>query len=97
MEMNETLNEEIVPVNTSCEPVEESSGGKGIWVAAAIGTLAVGAVGIGLRKAKGKIEQYQIKKLEKKGYTIVKPDDDIEVEYVDVEDDSEEESPEESK
>jgi len=41
-----------------------------------LGAAALAAIGVGalVVKGKGKLEEYNIKKLEKKGYTVIKPE-----------------------
>lgn len=62
------------------EPVTEETG-NGIPVAA-VGAFVVG-IGLGVaavKKGKGKLEKWNIKRLEKKGYVVTKPGDIVEPE-----------------
>lgn len=75
---NETMVEEnttdLVPQN-DYEPIEEEEGS---IVPVVIGGLliagAAAGIGLGWKKIKAHSEKRQLKKLEKKGYTIIPPD-----------------------
>lgn len=87
MEENKVMETETIEttdLTTVDENYEDSSSGKG-WIVKAVGAVAFGAAVFGLHKAKGLIEKRTIKKLRKKGYTILEPDeceDCVEEEYV---------------
>lgn len=93
--MNEEMTNFEEMENTEVSTINddfETSGG-GIAGKIVVGTLAVAAVGAGAallckNKVKTKIEERRIKKLEKKGYVVYKPDevvDEPEDEYFDEE------------
>ena len=76
--MNEETNNTLEEIETTnevevCDEPEENSGSSiGLIVAGAVALIA-GAAFV-LHKTKAKREEYLIKKLEKKGYTIYKTD-----------------------
>lgn len=73
METMENGNE----VMENYEPVEET--GNGIPVAV-VGAAVVG-IGLGIaavKKGKGKLEKWNIRRLEKKGYVVTKPENIVE-------------------
>lgn len=77
-EVNETM-ETNVTENEAIENYvpEETSDGK--FPALALGLLALG-VGLGvaaIKKGGGKLQEWKIKSLEKKGYVVSKPEDDV--------------------
>ena len=64
--------------------------------------LVAGGIGILCYKFKGKFEEHQVKKLKKKGYVVIKPEDEDDIfedaDYIeDIEETSEEETSEEEK
>ena len=75
---NENIETEEAAMDTCVET--EASGGKGVGKLV-VAAIAVAGVGIALlHKNKDKLENRKIKKLEKKGYTVLKPreyDNDI--------------------
>lgn len=88
MEVETMENNEVME---NYEPVTEETG-NGIPVAA-VGALVVG-IGLGVaavKKGKGKLEKWNIKRLEKKGYVVAKPGDIVEPETDSNEKESEEE------
>lgn len=54
--------------------VTEPKSGIGKFIG--LGAAALAAIGVGalVVKSKGKLEEHNIKKLEKKGYTVIKPE-----------------------
>lgn len=75
----ETTNENLVPENAYVPEMEES---KGSLTPIIIGGLllagAVAGLGLGKKKLGEKLEERQLKKLSKKGYTIIPPEEDEE-------------------
>lgn len=68
--------------NTTIVADEEESGGDAFAIIAVAVAAGITALGGWLLKKSGKIDEYRIKKLEKKGYIVSKPeseeDDDTE-------------------
>lgn len=85
MEENKTMEMEVMDnteVMDTYEPEETS--GKGISVVAVGAVLAAIGVGVAVvRKRKGKLDEWRIKRLEKKGYVVTKPVEETEAEVVD--------------
>lgn len=92
MEENKVMEVETMENNEvmeNYEPVTEETG-NGIPVAV-VGAAVVG-IGLGIaavKKGKGKLTEWNIKRLEKKGYVVTKPEDIVE--EVTSEDESKEE------
>lgn len=76
-------------VDTTIEAYEEESSGDGFAIIAVAVVTGITAIGGWLLKKSGKIDEYRIKKLEKKGYVVSKPEPDEEVETEEVLDDAE--------
>lgn len=76
-------------VDTTIEVNEEESGGDGFAIIAVAVVTGITAVAGWLLKKSGKIDEYRIKKLEKKGYVVSKPEPVEEVEIEEVLDDAE--------
>lgn len=77
------------------EPEEESSGILGKILIGA-GVLAAGGLAALVYKNRDKLEERRIKKLEKRGYTVIRPeveyeDDDFDDDFEEVSDETEEE------
>lgn len=79
--------EEVVMDN---EEYPETSGGGILGVLALVGVAAGGAIGGLIYKNRNKFEERKIKKLEKKGYIITKPEPVEDVEPEDYSDDENE-------
>lgn len=94
MEENKTMEMEVMDNNEVVDTYEsEETSGKGISVVA-VGAIAAG-IGLGIvaaKKCKGKLEDWKVKSLEKKGYVVTKPETDVvdaEAEVVDSDEDEE--------
>ena len=93
MEENREEMMEMETENTEFNDYEaEETSNKGT-VGIVLGTIGVvaGVGALAYHFGKSKIEAAQIKKFEKKGYTITKPAVDVEAEVVDAEDSDDEE------
>lgn len=93
-EVIEEINDSMEPEVYEMEPEEESGIGLG---KIAIGTaLVVGGIGLLCYKFRDKIDEHRVKKLEKKGYTVIQPetydDEFIDSEIIDNIENHEEES-----
>lgn len=88
---------EVIPYESD-EPAfnEECESGIGSIALLAVAGVAVGAAAFAIAKKdkiKAKLEERKIKKLEKKGYVVIRPDELVEAEAeVSEEDESEEEA-----
>ena len=72
-------------VDTTIEAYEEESSGDGFAIIAVAVVTGITALGGWLLKKSGKLDEYRIKKLEKKGYVVSKPEpveEDVEAEEV---------------
>lgn len=81
----EIMNGEVMDESVPCEgtePCEESSDGVSLLAVGAVMIVAagVGAIGALLYKNRAKLEERKIKRWEKKGYVIYKPETPREVE-----------------
>lgn len=92
MEENKTMEMEVMDndeVMDTYEPDENSGKGFGIVKVGAV----LAAIGVGIavvRKSKGKLDDWRIRRLEKKGYTVIKPVvEETEAEVVDSVEDNE--------
>ena len=102
---NEIMEPEVIENTDVLDPEvydepEESGIGLG-KLALGVGLVA-GGIGILCYKFKGKFEEHQVKKLKKKGYVVIKPEDEDDIfedaDYIeDIEETSEEETSEEEK
>ena len=102
---NEIMEPEVIENTDVLEPEvydepEESGIGLG-KLALGVGLVA-GGIGILCYKFKDKFEEHQVKKLKKKGYVVIKPEDEDDIfedaDYIeDIEETSEEETSEEEK
>lgn len=79
--MKDEIMDETV-IDESTEPCEESSDGISLLAVGAVMIVAagVGAIGALLYKNRAKLEERKIKRWEKKGYVIYKPETPSEVE-----------------
>lgn len=75
MNFEEIENTELVEIDEE----EPKKSGKGI-IGLAIGTLLVGGAVALIHKNKDKLEERKIRKLEKKGYLVIRPEDEMPVE-----------------
>lgn len=93
MEENKTMEMEVVNDNEVMDAYEsDENSDKGFSIVKVGAVLAAIGVGIAVvRKSKGKLDDWRIRRLEKKGYTVTKPETDVEdTEVVDsVEEDDE--------
>lgn len=84
--IDEIMTEEV---DTTIEAIEEESGGSILGVLAVAAIAGATALGGWLLKKSGKIDEHRIKKLEKKGYVVTKPEPIEEVETEEVLDEAE--------
>lgn len=78
--MNVEVNElESMDCNEEMELYEESGNSGAGLIALGIGTLLVGGAAALYHKNKAKVEEWRIKRWEKKGYVITKPEEAAEV------------------
>lgn len=79
MEENKTMEMEVMNNNEAMDTYEpEETSGKRISVVA-VGAIAAG-IGLGIavaKKCKGKLEDWKVKSLEKKGYHVTKPETEV--------------------
>ena len=75
MNFEEIENTELVEIDE-----EPETSGKGIVGKLAIGALIVGGAAALIYKNKHKFEERKIRKLEKKGYLVIRPEDEMPVE-----------------
>lgn len=71
-EVMETVNDEVEVIDT-----DEVETGEGIGKLAVAGAVLAGAAALGAiayKKGKGKLRDWQIRKLEKAGYQVTKPE-----------------------
>lgn len=82
MEENKTMEMEVMNDDEVMDTYEtEETSGKGLGVVAVGAVLAAVGVGIAVaRKNKGKLDEWRIRRLEKKGYVVTKPEDVVETE-----------------
>ena len=73
--LDETMVEEIEV--TEMEPETSGSGALGKIIVGAV-VAGVGALGVLAYKNRNKFEERRIKKLEKKGYTVIRPEQPVE-------------------
>ena len=89
MEENKTMEMEVMDNNEVMDADENSGKGFGIVKVGAV----LAAIGVGIavvRKSKGKLDDWRIRRLEKKGYTVTKPVvEETEAEVVDSVEDNE--------
>ena len=102
---NEIMEPEVIENTDVLEPEvydePEESGISLGKLALGVGLVA-GGIGILCYKFKGKFEEHQVKKLKKKGYVVIKTEDEDDIfedaDYIeDIEETSEEETSEEEK
>lgn len=84
--MEELRNEEIMETTEVEKELENSGNGLLGKALIGLGVAAVGGTAYLLYKGKDKLEERRIRKMEKKGYTVIKPvvdTDEVEVEFED--------------
>ena len=81
MEENKTMEMEVMDNTEAMDTYEpKETSGKGISVVAVGAVLAAIGVGVAVaRKGKGKLDEWRIKRLKKKGYVVTKPVEETEV------------------
>lgn len=96
--MNVEVNElESVDCTEDMELYEESGNSGAKFIALGIGTLLAGGAVALYHKNKEKIEEMRIKRWEKKGYVIYKPEDAVETEAVESAEENVEDSTDKKK
>lgn len=88
--MNEEMKNEVMETENEVEVIDaydEAETSDGVNKLAVAGAVLAGAAALGAiawKKGKGKLRAWQIKKLEKDGYTVYGPDAAEEVSYEDI-------------